>query len=134
MNPRRVLTISRSTVLSNPLGYRCSHFLCETKNENPLLKQSFSSSSVVPTLRPSEWIPKLKDYLSADDNENGKNIVNISTNQYELELHGRGESFHPSCPPDAIVTPASVDDVIKTVQFCNMYRVPIIPFGTGTSK
>ena len=44
--------------------------------------------------------------------------VDFSTNPYELERHGRGESHHPTKRPDVIVTPTTVDDVIAVVDFC----------------
>jgi D-lactate dehydrogenase (cytochrome) len=36
-------------------------------------------------------------------------------------------------PPDAVVFPLSNDEVQQTVRICAQNRVPIIPFGTGTS-
>lgn len=60
------------------------------------------------------------------------NIV-IETNPYELARHGRGESHHPTRPPQAIVFPETVDDVVDICKFCNSQRIPLIPFGVGTS-
>ena len=59
--------------------------------------------------------------------------VDFSTNPYELERHGRGESHHPTKRPDVIVTPTTVDDVIAVVDFCIEHRIALIPFGVGTS-
>jgi D-lactate dehydrogenase (cytochrome) len=36
-------------------------------------------------------------------------------------------------PPDAVVFPQSAEDVQEIVRICAVYRVPVIPFGTGTS-
>ncbi|MEA2930202.1 MAG: hypothetical protein QOG38_2630 [Hyphomicrobiales bacterium] len=36
-------------------------------------------------------------------------------------------------PPDAVVFPQSADDVRDTVRICTQHRVPVIPYGTGTS-
>ncbi|HEX6141989.1 MAG TPA: FAD-linked oxidase C-terminal domain-containing protein [Geminicoccaceae bacterium] len=47
--------------------------------------------------------------------------------------HGRDESYHRAAPPDAVVFPQSVDEVREIVRFCAARRVPMIPFGTGTS-
>ena len=47
--------------------------------------------------------------------------------------HGRDESYHPSLPPDLVVFPRSVDDVVATVDRCRASGVPLIPFGTGTA-
>jgi D-lactate dehydrogenase (cytochrome) len=36
-------------------------------------------------------------------------------------------------PPDAVVFPQSADDVRDAVRICVQHRVPVIPYGTGTS-
>ncbi len=36
-------------------------------------------------------------------------------------------------PPDAVVFPQSTEDVQDAVRICAQHRVPVIPFGTGTS-
>lgn len=59
--------------------------------------------------------------------------LEISTNAYDLELHGKGESFHPTERPDAVLTPTTTDDVITVIRHCLDQQVPIIPFGVGTS-
>jgi FAD/FMN-containing dehydrogenase len=35
-------------------------------------------------------------------------------------------------PPDLVVTPSSVDEVIAIVKLANRYRVPLVPWGAGT--
>lgn len=57
----------------------------------------------------------------------------LITNPYELERHGRGESFHPTRLPDAILRPASVSDVSKILSYCQEHDIPVVPFGVGTS-
>eukprot|EP00548_Thalassiothrix_antarctica_P003283 CAMPEP_0194132392 /NCGR_PEP_ID=MMETSP0152-20130528/2877_1 /TAXON_ID=1049557 /ORGANISM="Thalassiothrix antarctica, Strain L6-D1" /LENGTH=489 /DNA_ID=CAMNT_0038827437 /DNA_START=83 /DNA_END=1553 /DNA_ORIENTATION=+ len=59
--------------------------------------------------------------------------IEISTNPYELEAHGRGESYHPIASPSAVVNPSSVDEVIQVINLCSKYQIPIIPYGAGTS-
>ena len=51
----------------------------------------------------------------------------------ELEGHGRDESWHDPAPPDVVVYAASTDDVVAVVGACVRHRVPLIPFGAGTS-
>ncbi|MET3507230.1 FAD-binding oxidoreductase [Halalkalibacter oceani] len=57
----------------------------------------------------------------------------VSTNETTLEQHGRDEGYHPLSLPDAVVFPASTEDVQKVVAFANERRIPLIPFGLGTS-
>ena len=50
------------------------------------------------------------------------------------EQHGRDESAYTTVPPPAAVVFAqSTDDVAQTVRMAAAYKVPIIPFGVGTS-
>ncbi|MBK1664297.1 FAD-binding oxidoreductase [Rhodospirillum rubrum] len=49
------------------------------------------------------------------------------------EQHGRDESYHPSMPPDAVAFARSTEEVAAIVTACAAHKVPIIPFGTGTS-
>ena len=59
--------------------------------------------------------------------------VGMSTNPYDLETHGRGESYHPTAAPSAVVTPSCVADVVAIVRHCAQQIIPIIPYGAGTS-
>ncbi|NKB20183.1 MAG: FAD-binding protein [Alphaproteobacteria bacterium] len=47
--------------------------------------------------------------------------------------HGKDESHHPTAPPDIVVFPDSSEEVSTIVRLCAEDRVPIIPFGAGTS-
>ncbi|MBO69170.1 MAG: FAD-binding oxidoreductase [Acidiferrobacteraceae bacterium] len=49
------------------------------------------------------------------------------------ERFGKDESFHPSVPPDAVVTVQSTEEVRDVVQSCAQHRVPVIAYGTGTA-
>lgn len=49
------------------------------------------------------------------------------------EQHGHGESHHAVMPPDFVAYVASEADVVATVKLCAEFRVPMIPFGAGTS-
>ena len=49
------------------------------------------------------------------------------------EQHGRDESWHAPALPDAVVFTETVEEVQEVVRRCAEHRVPVIPFGTGTS-
>ena len=57
----------------------------------------------------------------------------LSTSRAECEQHGRGESYHPTLPPDAVCYAESTAEVAAIVKLCAAQRVPIIAFGGGTS-
>jgi D-lactate dehydrogenase (cytochrome) len=59
--------------------------------------------------------------------------VDFNTNIYERNRHGKGESHHPTAAPDVVVTPTCTDDIRIIVQHCVEHKIPIIPFGVGTS-
>ena len=59
--------------------------------------------------------------------------TNWSTNPYELERHGRGESYHQPSPPDVVVSPGCVEDVSTILKYCNQNKIPVTAFGAGTS-
>ncbi len=49
------------------------------------------------------------------------------------EFHARDFSSYEAIPPDAVVMAKTTADVVSVVQACSKYKVPVIPFGTGTS-
>ena len=57
----------------------------------------------------------------------------VATSQAVREQHGHTTTWIANQPPDAVVFAASTEDVQDTVRICAEHRVPVIPFGTGTS-
>jgi D-lactate dehydrogenase (cytochrome) len=57
----------------------------------------------------------------------------LSTAAAVREQHGKDESWHAPAPPDAVVFAESVEDVQDAVRIAAARRVPVIPFGAGTS-
>ena len=57
----------------------------------------------------------------------------LSTAQAVREHHGRDESPYPMVLPDAVVFADSSDDVAALVSLCGQWRVPLIPYGVGSS-
>jgi len=49
------------------------------------------------------------------------------------EHHGHGEGLADSAMPDVVVFPQSNEEVAAIVRLCHLARVPVIPFGVGTS-
>lgn len=47
--------------------------------------------------------------------------------------HGGGGMRHPNLPPQAVAFPTTTDEVAAVVRLCAEFRVPLIPFGAGTS-
>ena len=57
----------------------------------------------------------------------------LSTNKSICEQHGKGESWHPACPPDAVCFAESTDEVAAIVRVCAKHQLPIIAYGAGSS-
>ncbi len=49
------------------------------------------------------------------------------------EHHGRDESSYAPMAPDAVVFAQSSDDVVALIRLAAAYRVPVIPYGAGSS-
>jgi D-lactate dehydrogenase (cytochrome) len=69
-------------------------------------------------------IQKLKSLLGPEK---------LSQNPSELATHARDESAHGEHPPDVIVYPQATVDVSRLLRFCNAERIPVTPWGAGTS-
>ena len=57
----------------------------------------------------------------------------LSTAQIVREQHGRDESSFSVPPPDAVVFAQSTQDVADAVKLAAAHKVPVIPFGIGSS-
>jgi D-lactate dehydrogenase (cytochrome) len=57
----------------------------------------------------------------------------LVTSQAVREQHGNTITWIVNQPPDAVVYPQSTEEVQDIVRLCAAHRVPVIPFGTGTS-
>ena len=57
----------------------------------------------------------------------------LVTSQTVREQHGNTLTWVENQPPDAVVYPQDAADVQDIVRICAAQRVPVIPFGTGTS-
>jgi D-lactate dehydrogenase (cytochrome) len=57
----------------------------------------------------------------------------LVTSQAVRDQHANTTTWIANQPPDAVVFPQSTSDVQDIVRICAGHRVPVIPFGTGTS-
>lgn len=57
----------------------------------------------------------------------------VVTTKAVREQHSVGESYHRGGLPDLVVYPGSIEDVVAVVDVCRSRRVPLVPFGAGTS-
>jgi D-lactate dehydrogenase (cytochrome) len=78
---------------------------------------------VDPAALPAELLAGLESLLQA----------RLSLSSADREQHGRGESWHPAEPPQAVCRVLSTDEVAAIVKLCGAHRTPIVAFGAGTS-
>ena len=57
----------------------------------------------------------------------------VTTSESVLDQHAEDFSFHRRHRPDAVVYPTSVTEVASVLSFASERRVPLVPFGAGTS-
>lgn len=56
----------------------------------------------------------------------------FSTDDSVRDAHARDASYHRGTLPDAVVFPKTNAEVAEIVKICAKYKIPIIPYGTGT--
>jgi D-lactate dehydrogenase (cytochrome) len=71
--------------------------------------------------------------LAVIDELRGQLGDRLRTGAAVREQHGHDESYHECLPPDAVAFAASTDDVASVLRVCNAARMPVIPFGVGSS-
>jgi len=57
----------------------------------------------------------------------------VVTSPAACEHHGRDESPYPTTPPDVVVYALNTEEVAWVAAHCNTHRVPLIPYGAGSS-
>jgi D-lactate dehydrogenase (cytochrome) len=57
----------------------------------------------------------------------------VSTSAAVREHHGKDESYFPYALPDVVVFLKTTEEVRDVVNICRNHRVPMIPYGVGTS-
>src|SRR3954467_3893849 len=77
---------------------------------------------------------RARDAVSAAIAELAASFGNrLVTSRAVCEQHANITTWHTVSPPDAVVFAQSTPDVQQAVRICARHRVPVIPFGTGTS-
>ena len=64
-----------------------------------------------------------------------KKIFNgrFSTSESTRANYARGEDTYDPVLSKAVVFPETNDEVSKVLRLCNEHKIPVVPFGTGTS-
>ncbi len=64
-----------------------------------------------------------------------KNLLNsrFSTSQSTRANYARGEDTYDPILSKAVVFPETNEEVSKILSLCNEHKIPVVPFGTGTS-
>jgi len=57
----------------------------------------------------------------------------VSVSESVLDQHGQDLSYHDHQRPDAVVYATSRAEVVAVLRWANEHRVPVVPFGAGTS-
>ena len=57
----------------------------------------------------------------------------FSTAQAVRDHHGKGEAYHTPASPLAVAFPRSTEEVAEIVKICARHKMPVIPYGAGTS-
>ena len=57
----------------------------------------------------------------------------LKTGQSVRDQHGHGEAYRETIPPDAVAFPLTTEEVSAVAATCSRFRVPLIPYGVGTS-
>ena len=85
----------------------------------------------------------LSDLIKIERNEAGIATVlgilkqrfgdRLQTGQDVRRQHAHTTTYIPNQPPDGVVFVQSTEEVQEIVRICGEHRVPLVPFGTGTS-
>ncbi len=72
----------------------------------------------------AELAQQLRDVLPPDS---------VGEGESDRDLHGSDMTFHAAHRPDLVVYPASTDEVARVLAIADTHRVPVVPYGAGTS-
>ena len=106
---------------SGTLGYSFSEWQSRS--------QAGSQSGAPKYASPAEVAAAIKELKAAFPDK--KTVI---TDPATLKTYGSSEnSYHPSSPHSVVVHVKSTEDVSQVMKIANKYRVPVTPYGGGTS-
>jgi D-lactate dehydrogenase (cytochrome) len=96
-------------------------------DENAIMNKPLPPHALQPQVHPRDVAPALLDALLT------RFGGQFSAALVVREQHGRDESAFDIPPPAAVVFAQSTVDVSDAIKLCAHYKVPVIPFGVGSS-
>ena len=57
----------------------------------------------------------------------------VTANDAVREQHSKALSYYAPSLPDVVVYPKTRDEVCQVVNYANTHRIPLVPFGAGSS-
>lgn len=86
---------------------------------NPKLRHRFGS--------PEDYAAAVAELEKIFDDDH------ITTDSEDLAHHGGSPwTYGVALPPSAVVYPETTEDVVKIMKIASKYRVPVVPYGSGT--
>ncbi|KAH8687913.1 hypothetical protein BGZ60DRAFT_394802 [Tricladium varicosporioides] len=76
---------------------------------------------------------KMIEVAKLIENEIGESCVSFDEENIEAHGHFEWSTSNTTVRPVAIITPRTTDEVSRIAKICFKYRVPMIPFGAGSS-
>lgn len=87
---------------------------------NPKLRYRFGS--------PEDYAAAVSELKGLFDDDH------ITTDEEDLAHHGGSAwTYGIALPPSAVVYPETTEDVVKIMRIATKYRVPVVPYGSGTA-
>lgn len=57
----------------------------------------------------------------------------VSIKDADRDQHARDQSFHEAHRPEVVIWPASAEEISAILRYANRHRIPVTPWGAGTS-
>ncbi|KAK7416069.1 hypothetical protein QQZ08_012124 [Neonectria magnoliae] len=109
----------------NDCGFRRA-YLELSRTEERINPKVESFGRTTPSFSSGQAVDEIRQYLGQDG---------VSIEKDDLEEHGHSEwsTSNTDVRPVAIVRPKTTEDVSAIAKICTKYKVPIVPYGAGSS-